>query len=152
MSRGSEIAIGGVCALLSLVFGMLAFIRANEGQASQSVMLMLLVATVSGLLSFALLVKWGRPMTTRVAVGIVSLLGLLAMIGAAMSGQLKANGILWIVFGAGGLFYAVTGKFPDSFPMSEVFGSPSAPPRKPKSTVATSTKKKSKKRPSIYEE
>ena len=143
MSRGSEIAIGLVSALLS---GVLLLIAPTVGvNAPIGLAGFLMVAAIFGILAFALLIKWGRPISTRIAVGAVSAGGICAAIGSAISGNI--NGML-AVFGlisGGGLFYAITGTYPDSLPLSEVFNP--AVPKKAK--TKKNPAKPQKKRPRL---
>lgn len=125
MSRGSEIAIGAVSALLCLV--MLLIAPTTGPTAPVGVAGFLLIAAIFGILAFALLIKWGRPMSTRVAVGAVSLMGIWAMVGMALNGKLNVIAGMWGLLSVGGGIYAITGRFPESLPLSQIFGQP---PRK----------------------
>ncbi len=142
MSRGSEIAVGLVSAMLSGVLFLIAptvGVNAPIGLAG-----FLMVACIFGILAFALLIKWGRPISTRIAVGAVSFGGVCAAIGSAVSGNI--NGML-AVFGlisVGGIYYAITGQYPNSLPLAEVFN-PSLPKKaKTKKNPAKPQKKRSR--------
>lgn len=140
MSRGSEISVGLVSALLS---GVLLLIAPTAGvNAPIGLAGFLAVAAIFGILAFALLIKWGRPISTRIAVGAVSFGGVCAAIGNVFSGKVHGMLALFGLISVGGLFYAITGTYPDSFPLAEVFDPATPQPAKTKKKMSKTKSKR----------
>ncbi len=118
MSRGAQIIIGVIMLALSLVLLMMAAIPGEAGYGVYRVMGALLFA----ILGFACVFTIGRPLTTRVAMGLLSLF----MIIIAVYSASQKDGVKPIMFAVAIAMmsgaYAVTGFYPNDFPLAEVFG------------------------------
>jgi hypothetical protein len=119
MSRGSQIVIGIILFLLSAVCLLTAAIPGEEEFLAPRLM----AALLFGALGFATVFTWGRPLTTRVALGVLSL----GLFGIAIYTLFSENPELGtvgfaVVTGLMSGTYAATGYYPQSLPMAEVFG------------------------------
>lgn len=126
MSRGSEIAIGLVAALLAGVQILIAFTSGDE--APIGFFGLFIFGLFAGCVAAACLFKTGRWLTTRISAGGISLAIAFGVISFLMSDEPMPRRIGKLVgFGALGVacgWYAVTGKYPDDMPMSEFFAQP----------------------------
>jgi hypothetical protein len=84
-----------------------------------------------GLLAFACLVEFGRPWTTRLAMGIISLLTFAVLVAIIIEG--KFGGVVFcllIALPSGG--YALTGQYPADNPIAKLLSTPPKPKKKKK--------------------
>jgi hypothetical protein len=119
MRRVSQIIIGSMLLLLALVMLLMAALP-GEGE---FLVVRLTAAFVAAPLGFACLLSWGRPYTTRVAMGVLCLA--MALMGIAILLSDKPNlrpvafaALVAVMSGT----YAITGIYPESLPLSNVFG------------------------------
>jgi hypothetical protein len=87
----------------------------------------LMGALVAGILGFACVFTWGRPLTTRAGLGVLSL-SMIAMIVYILKSKdpdLKSCGFAGLIAVMSGA-YALTGYYPANFPMAAVFGTTAA--------------------------
>ena len=83
----------------------------------------LMMAILAGSLGIACVFQWGRPYTTRAALGLLSL-GMIGMVVSALVSErpnVEGAGFAALVALMSGA-YAVTGYYPRFFPFANVFG------------------------------
>jgi hypothetical protein len=122
MSRGSQVLIGIVLLLLASVMALMAMIPDEQGYLIGRLM----GALVAGVLGFVCVFTWGRPLTTRIGLGVLSL-SMIAMIVYILKSKdpdLRSCGFAGLIAMMSGA-YAMTGYYPASFPMAQVFGTTS---------------------------
>jgi peptidoglycan/LPS O-acetylase OafA/YrhL len=119
MSRNSQVIIGLVLLLLCAAMTMMAL---GTGE-PQYLVARLGAALVAGALGFACSFEFGRPLTTRISLGVLSLgmLGMVVHILLSNDRDLKSVSFAVLVAVMSGA-YAFTGYYPNGLPMSEVFG------------------------------
>lgn len=128
MGRGTQILIGVILLLLSFVLLIMASIPEERSFATGR----LLGAMIAGLLGFACTFTWGRPLTTRVSLGLLSvaMVAMIVFILTSEKPELKPcvfAGFVALVSGA----YAVTGYYPENLPLAQVFAKKNASPPAP---------------------
>lgn len=119
MTRPVQILIGIILLSLALVLGLMSMIPDE----THFMIVRQLSALLAGLLGFVCVVSWGRPYTTRVALGLLALAMLAMAFHILMSDKLDIGPVVFagmVALMSGG--YAVTGYYPESLPMSAVFG------------------------------
>jgi hypothetical protein len=119
MSRVSQILIG--MGFLFVAFVFLLLILVDDDKSTRTIRIML--ALLCGILGVACILTWGRPYTTRIAMGLLSLstLGMALAILFSNKREFKAAAFAGMIALMSGT-YAVTGLYPDALPLSKVFG------------------------------
>jgi hypothetical protein len=103
MSRGSELVIGFICLMLSAVWFILAPITGPT--APIGIWGILLAATLAGVIGFACVLTWGRPVTTRIAAGGLCVAMIASIVAIALSddpeiGAMKFAEIVAVISGS----------------------------------------------------
>lgn len=124
MSRNSQVIIGFVLLLLCAAMTMMAL---GTGE-RQYLVPRLGAALVAGALGFACSFEFGRPLTTRFSLGVLSLcmVGMVVHILLSNDRDIRSVSFAALVAVMSGA-YAFTGYYPSSLPMSEVFGKKTDP-------------------------
>ena len=118
MNRGVQIAIGLIMLLFSFVLFLLASIPEKPGEGTTRVLGGLLFA----ILGFSCTFTFGRPVSTRIAMGLLSLFMIIMIVYILnQDGEHKSAIFAALVAMMSGV-YAATGIYPDSMPFAEVFG------------------------------
>jgi hypothetical protein len=83
----------------------------------------LLAAVLAGVIGFSCITTWGRPTTSRIAAGGLSIAMIVAVAGILLAGKQEVKpaafaGVIALMSGA----YALSGAYPDWLPLSKVFG------------------------------
>jgi hypothetical protein len=149
MSRVSQIIIGSILLLLALVMLLMAMLP-GEGA---FLVIRLTAAFVAAPLGFACLLSWGRPYTTRVALGILCFAMVVMAIAILLSdkpapGPVAFAALVAAMSGA----YAITGFYPEFLPLSNVFGTRADEERDEASGDAPWQKRRRRHRPRHFEE
>ncbi|MFO0865428.1 MAG: hypothetical protein U0744_12385 [Gemmataceae bacterium] len=119
MSRNSQVVIGLVLLLLCAAMTMMALGTGDP----QYLVPRLGAALVAGALGFACSFEFGRPLTTRISLGVLSLcmMGMAVHILLSNDRDIRSMSFAVLVAVMSGA-YAFTGFYPSGLPMSEVFG------------------------------
>lgn len=123
MSRGTQVLAGLVLLSFSAVLVLLAMMPAEDADPGGANPIRWGIALLSGVLGLASLIPWGRPHTTRLALGLLSLTMCAMIVGILQSKDVSKRGLMFaaivaVVSGS----YAITGYYPDAMPAAEVFG------------------------------
>lgn len=135
MSRGSRIAIGIVCLMCALTFGLLSPLLGQ--QAPIGFWGILGTAVFFGVAAMACLVEKYSHITSRITAGGLCLIIMCLAGGMIMDGDFNPAALLIVVVGLGAGFYAATGQYPNQLPLANVFGGEASPPKKKKKKSGT---------------
>lgn len=119
MGRIPQIIIGIILFLFAAVLMLMSTLPGEPGYALPRI----LGAILAAILGFACLFTWGRPISTRIALGLLSLSMVFMAIYALTQKDSSIKSVVFallICFMSG--TYAATGYYPDQMPFSEVFG------------------------------